>query len=215
MKLEGERFSQSSEAMKTNIAIGNVNLAIGQLLLFFGDHEARGKRLMGEEEKGKSYTDLFPGLVLGRIDTFHKGIVWFAMAQKNKGKRKYRAEALKIKKLVGKWAKAGDPNVQHYDRMLCAEEAVLKKKHIVADKLYKEAIALAARGGHLHHAALFNERYGEYRLEVHGNINVSKFYIEQAIKFYTEWGAVGKAEDLRANGIRVAAHKAKIECDKQ
>ena len=114
------------------------------------------------------------------------------------GNRKYRANALKIKKLVGKWAKAGDPNVQHYDRMLCAEEAVLKKKYAMADQLYKEAIVLAARGGDLHHAALFNERFGEYRLEVHSDMGDHKFYTEQAIEYYTDWGAVGKAEDLRA-----------------
>merc|ERR1712113_387738 len=197
MKLEGECFSQSSKA-EGSIEIANVNFALGQLLLFFGDHEARTKRLMGEEEKGKTYFDLFPGLCLGRLDTFHRGIAWFAMARKNKGKRKYETEALKIKKLVGKWAKAGDPNVQHYDRMLRAEEAALKKQNSKSEQLYKEAISLAARGGQLHHTALFNERYAEYRKEVSGNMDDSKFYIEQAIMYYTEWGAVGKAENLKA-----------------
>jgi len=197
-QFEGECFSQSSQTIPAHDQKqAPLNFAIGELLLFFGDHEARTKRLLGDE-KGKTYFELLPGYLIGRMESFHRGIAWFSMAQKNKGNRKYRTNAHKIKKLVGKWAKAGDPNVQHYYRMLCAEDAVLKKKYVMADQLYKEAIALAARGGHLHHAALFNERFGEYQLEVHSDMENHKFYIQQAIRYYTEWGAVGKAEDLRA-----------------
>ena len=82
--------------------------------------------------------------------------------------------------------------------MLCAEKAVLEKKYTVAAQLYKEAITLAACSGHLHHTDLFNERYGEYQLEVHSDMENHRFYTQQAIRYYTEWGAVGKAEDLRA-----------------
>jgi len=176
-----------------------MNLAIGELLLFFGNHETRIERLMGEE-KGKAYAELTPGHLPGRIETFHRGVAWFAMAQRN-GKQKYRTKALKIKKLIAKWAKAGDPNVQHYDQMLRAEEAVLKKRYERADQFYIKAIALAARTGHLQHAALFNERFGMYRLEVHGDNENGKYHLEQAIKYYTDWGALGKAEKLQKNLI--------------
>jgi len=66
----------------------------------------------------------------------------------------------------------------------------------LADEFYKEAISLAARTGCLHHAALFNERFAEYQLEVYRDEENSKFYMKQAIKYYTEWGADGKAKEL-------------------
>ena len=194
-KLEGGRFSRSSETLETPIQIGVKNFSCGELLLFFGDHEARTKRLMGEE-KGKTFSELVQGHITGRIDTFHRGMTWFAMARR-KGQRKYRAKALKIKKVIAKWAKAGDPNVQHYDRMLSAEEAALNKKYAMADQFYKDAIVLAARSGHLHHAALFSERFAEYQLEAYSDKDNNEYYTEQAIKYYAEWGAVGKAEELR------------------
>jgi len=199
-KLEGERYRPSSETMRTPINAGIENFAIGEVLLFFGDHEARTNRLFGEE-KGKTYFEVVRGHIIGHIDTFHRGIAWFAMARQ-KGKRKYRAKACKIKKLVAKWAKKGDPNVKHYHRMLDAELAALNKNYEMADQLYKDAIALAARTGHLHHTALFNERFAEYRLEVHGDHDDSRYHLQQAIKFYTEWGAVGKAEELNNNLMR-------------
>ena len=195
-KLEGECFTRALETNETPMQIAYMNFTIGELLLFFGDHEARASRLLGEE-KGNTLFEILPGNAFwGRTDTFHRGMVWFAMARKKKN-RKYRAKALKIKKLVAKWAKLGDPNVQSYDRMLSAEEASLKKKYKLADRLYKQAIIIAARNGQVHHAALFSERFGEYRLETHGDEEDRKYYMEQAIRFYTEWGAVGKAEELK------------------
>ena len=104
---------------------------------------------------------------------------------------------MRVKKQVAKWAKAGDPNIQHYHLLLNAEVAVLEKRFAKADALYKQAISRAARIGHLHHAALFHERFAEYRLEVLGDKDDGKYHMEQAIRYYTEWGAVGKAEKLK------------------
>merc|ERR1712008_333214 len=93
----------------------------------------------------------------------------------------------------------GRSNVRHYNRMLDAELAALNRKYNMADQFYKDAIGLAARTGHLHHAALFNERFAEYRLEVHRDENDNRYHLEQAIKYYTEWGAIGKAKHLSKN----------------
>mmetsp|Transcript_33391 Transcript_33391/g.80821 ORF Transcript_33391/g.80821 Transcript_33391/m.80821 type:complete len:396 (-) Transcript_33391:208-1395(-) len=194
-KLEGEVYSQSSETSEIPWKVANENLANGELLLFFSDHEARTKRLMNDE-KGKTYSELIQGYFPSRIETFHRGIAWFAMARRTR-RRKHRSEAMKVKKQVAKWAKAGDPNIQHYHLLLNAEVAVLDKRFAKADALYKQAISYAARIGHIHHAALFHERFAEYRLEVRGDKDDGKYHMEQAIRYYTEWGAVGKAEQLK------------------
>lgn len=193
-KLEGEIYSQSSETSEIPWKVANENLAHGELLLFFDDHDARTAKL-NNEEKGKTYSELIQGYFPGRIETFHRGIALFATARRTR-RRKHRAEAMKVKKQVAKWAKAGDPNIQHYELLLNAEEAVLDKKFARADALYKKAISNAARIGHIHHAALFHERYAEYRLEIRGDRDDCKYHMDQAIRYYTEWGAVGKAEQL-------------------
>ena len=197
-KPEGDKYSFSLddyEGVPTKLA--NENLATGELLLFFGDHEARIELLMGKE-KGNSYAEQLQGYFVGRIETFHRGIAWFAMAQKT-GIRKYKAEAIKVMKLVAKWAKAGDPNVQHYNFMMKAEHAVMSKKYDKADELYKQAISHAVRNDHLHHAALFHERFADYRLNARGNRNDGRYHLEQAIRYYREWGAIGKALHLKNN----------------
>ena len=193
--MEGEEFSQSEEKAESNMYIGNVNLALGELLLYFGDHEERAKRLLGEE-KGKTYSELVQGYPPHGIETFHRGITWFAMARKT-GKRAYKSRAIKIMKEIAKWAEKGNPNVKDYDLFLHAEEAVLNKKYESAESLYKQAIVHTCRIGHLGHAALYNERFAEYRLEVRKDVDDAKYHMGEAIRYYTEWGAVGKANQLR------------------
>ena len=193
-KLEGEHFRQSEETAESNMYIGNVNLAIGELLLYFGDHEARAKRLLGEE-KGKTYSELVQGYPPHGIETFHRGITWYAMARKT-GKRKYKTKARKVRKEIKKWVEKGNPNAKDYDIFLSAEEAVLKKDYKKADDYYKKAIVHAARLGHMSHAALYNERFAEYRLEVHGDRDDYEYRLREAIRFFTDWGAGGKADHI-------------------
>ncbi|CAJ1958992.1 unnamed protein product [Cylindrotheca closterium] len=195
-KLEGEKYSQSSDSFAgVPSKVATENLATGELLLFFSDHAARTKLLMGKE-KGNSYTEQLKGYFVGRIETFHRGIAWFAMARQT-GDRKFRSEAIKIKKQISKWSEAGDPNVKHYDLMLTAELAALDKKYDYADKMYKQAISHAVGNDHLHHAALFHERFAEYRLQMRNDRYDAMRHMDQAIWYYTEWGAVGKAEQLK------------------
>ena len=87
--------------------------------------------------------------------------------------------------------------------MLQAEYAALSKKYEKADDLYKQAISHAVRNDHLHHAALFHERFAEYRLELRNDRKDGKYHLEKAIRYYTEWGAVGKAEHLKADLAKI------------
>ncbi|KAL3915820.1 MAG: hypothetical protein SGILL_005466, partial [Bacillariaceae sp.] len=195
-EIVGEDLKVSREE-RTYWHDGNENFAVGELLLFFGLHEERLERLLGTE-KGKSFFDTVIGYFPGRIDTFHRGIVWYAMARRT-GKRKYQSEANKIRAKIASWVKAGDPNVVTYNLFLNAEHAALLKKFDKADKYYKQAIVGAGRTGAIHHAALFNERYAEYRFTVHSDAEGRKHCTEEAIRYYTEWGAIGKAMTLEAN----------------
>ena len=83
------------------------NFVIGEQLLFFGLHEERVERLLGVEQ-GNTYSEGVPGYLPGPIDTFHRGIVWYAMARR-KGKRRYKVEANKIRA----WTRLAKPNILH------------------------------------------------------------------------------------------------------
>ncbi|KAL3940858.1 MAG: hypothetical protein SGBAC_004686 [Bacillariaceae sp.] len=124
------------------------------------------------------------------------------MARKT-GKRKYKSRAANVRKKIAKWAAKGNPNAKDYDMLLRAEQAVLNHKYSTADDLYKKAIVHAARIGHLSHVALYNERFAEYRLEVHGERNDYEYHIREAMRYYTDWGAVGKAEQLRQEVFKI------------
>jgi len=192
-QLDGDIFSQDEEVELSPMHLATIHLAQGELFLFHGHYEALANQ---DIEKGDLYSDTTKLNFMIPMEAFHRGIALYAMAKRTKA-RKYRTRANRLQKRISKWAKEGNPNVKYYDLMLRAEQASLNRRYEVADGLYKEAIIHAARTGHLHHAALFHERYAEYRLKDHGDVDDGKYHLAEAVRYYSEWGAVGKAEVLR------------------
>jgi len=192
-KLDGDIFIQDDEVALNPMHVATIHLAQGELFLFHGHYEALANQ---DIEKGDLYSDTTKLNFMIPMEAFHRGIALYAMAKRTKA-RKYRTRANRLQKRISKWAKEGNPNVKYYDLMLRAEQASLNRRYEVADGLYKEAIIHAARTGHLHHAALFHERYAEYRLKDHGDVDDGKYHLAEAVRYYSEWGAVGKAEVLR------------------
>jgi len=79
---------------------------------------------------------------------------------------------------------------------LKAEDEALRRNLGTAKKYYVESIRLAARSGNLHHAGLINERYGDF---VKGDLfddDEYRYRIQEAIRFYREWGASAKVNML-------------------
>jgi hypothetical protein len=62
--------------------------------------------------------------------------------------------------------------------------------------LYQETIVSGARTGHLHHAALCSERYADLLRKELVDEDQAKHRIEEAIRFYSDWGAEAKVEML-------------------
>jgi hypothetical protein len=78
-----------------------------------------------------------------------------------------------------------------------------KRPHLRARKRPKwqnsfiNPLSMAARGGFTQDAALANERCGEFILSVLSDKDEGRYYLEQAIKFYSDWGATKKVEMLQ------------------
>ncbi|KAL3928013.1 MAG: hypothetical protein SGBAC_012833, partial [Bacillariaceae sp.] len=167
------------------------HFAKGELLLFM-DPEKAAKRAI---KVGNNFSKHNMGTCLIMIETFHRGVSLYTMARRT-GQRKYKNPASKIRKMVESWWNAGNPNVKHYIKLLNAEHEALNKSYDKAEKLYVEAIALAARTGHMHHAALFNERYADLLMHHRKDKKEAEFRLTESIRYYNEWGAIRKVEAL-------------------
>jgi predicted ATPase len=190
--LKGEIFNCEAFARTTSLHDAVFNLATLDLLIFFGDFEQAANLAI---QCGNSFEKAFPGFFLGMMETFHRGVALYAMARRTK-KLKYKRRASRILKTVGKWLDKGNPNVKHYHSFLSAEQSALNKDYKTAEVLYKDSIRSAARNGNLHHAALINERYGDFLLHELGDEEEAKYRTSEAIRFYREWGAEAKVEML-------------------
>ncbi|CAJ1956545.1 unnamed protein product [Cylindrotheca closterium] len=190
-ELEGSIFSRKRDSVSTAPLQATLHFLEGELLILSNMDLAAQRAL----RDGDKYQKLGPGVFLGMIEMFHRGIALFAAARRHK-KRKYRTNANKIRKTVKQWIKDGNPNVEHYDLLLDAEHAALSSKtYAKAHKLYQASIESAIKIGHLMHSGLCNERYADFLLHTCSDGAVHR--MTEAIRFYGEWGAVGKVNQLK------------------
>ena len=73
----------------------------------------------------------------------------------------------------------------------------MEKKLSKSEALYKDAIVMAARAGHLGHAALSSERYANFLLKEVGDEDGAGHQMKETIRFYCDWGADAKVRILR------------------
>ncbi|CAJ1969052.1 unnamed protein product [Cylindrotheca closterium] len=190
-ELEGDIFSAESDEETLNTHVAFVNLAQGELALFNGDYETAAKRAL---EVKDMFAKLCPGFLVNIAEPFSRAVPLYAAARSTK-KRKYRVEARRLLKMIGKWKAAGNPNVLYYHLFLTAEQFALDKKYDSAQQKYEEAIEAVTAVGHLHHLGLIHERYSDF-LEERSMNEKSKESLRQAIRYYREWGAGVKVERL-------------------
>lgn len=155
------------------------------LLIYFGEFEAAAELVLSN---GANFEKTASSCFMVPPDAFLRGVALFAMVRKTKGWR-YRRAAHQILVKFENWTKNGNPNVQAYEFLLKAEQLAFQKKHKDAESRYKEAIVIAARTGQLHTAGLVSERYADFLLTDKQDLVECQYQKEQAIHFYTEWGA--------------------------
>jgi len=162
-----------------------------ELFLFYGEYKLAAKVAL---DRGDA--DHFFSGHMTFFENFHRCLALYGMARQTKH-RKYCRPANMLRKRIHQWAEAGNPNIKHYDCLLQAEQAALDGKYDVSEKEHKEAIKLAARTGHLHHAGLFNERYADLLKNHVGNEEEAAYRLKEAIRWYEEWGAELKVKMLK------------------
>ncbi|KAL3932210.1 MAG: hypothetical protein SGBAC_010954 [Bacillariaceae sp.] len=191
-QLEGAVFNSEQDQV-TPVALGFKHLLEGELLVVFSLEMAAERAV----RHGDKFQKTNPGVWLGLIEMFHRGIALYAMARKRKN-RKYKSRATKIRRAVKQWIKDGTPYVEHYDLWLDAEHAALSRtKFDEVDHLYQKAIESAAQLGHLQHCALCSERYADFLLYARSKSKGAMHQLSESIRYYEEWGAMGKVNQLK------------------
>jgi tetratricopeptide (TPR) repeat protein len=195
IRLKGEVHSIEACAGDTFILACH-NYAECQLLLFYDDPTAADRAISGAEVLSKAS----PGVFDIMLETFHRGICLYVAARRTK-KRKYKQHAKRIRKQIHKWKNEGVVNVVHYCIFLDAEHTALGGKYEAAETHYKKAIQFVARSGYLHHAGLFNKLYSDFLLRERNDIEEARYHLEEAIRYYTDWGALGVVERLKKSSL--------------
>ncbi|KAL3938114.1 MAG: hypothetical protein SGBAC_006897 [Bacillariaceae sp.] len=190
-ELEGDVFSAKNDKETTNSHLAFVHFAQCELALFNGDYEDAAKKALAAKDV---FAKLMPCFLLCITEPFSRAVPLYAAARSTK-KRKYRVEAKRLLKKIGKWKAAGNPNVVYYHLFLTAEQFALDKKYDSALQNYEEAIEVATGVGHLHHLGLIYERYADF-LEERSMKEKSKDALQQAIYYYKDWGAAVKVAKL-------------------
>ena len=182
--LQGDWFNSVGWTPPSQLE-GDLNFHRLALLVYFGDFEAAAELAL---RHGDSFEKKAPGCCMVPLEAFLHGVALYAMARQSR-KFRYRRAAHQILTKFESWTKNGNPNVQAYEFLLKAEQAAFRKNHKDAESLYKEAVAISARTGQLHTAGLVSERYADFVLTEKQDLVECRNQKEQAIRFYTEWGA--------------------------
>jgi len=165
------------------------------LLRYFGKHKHHAELFTG---MGPDYVaQALPAAPENMINTFINGLSCFAAARET-GEKRHAKLGQVCRDRIKKWAKQGNPNVQHYNLFLGAEYHALKgTKRLDVVKRYKNAIRSSLDGDFIQDAALACERLGEFQMTV-SPCDMREGYrqIRQAAEYWMTWGARGKVRDL-------------------
>lgn len=175
-------------------SLGFRHLATGEALLFNVGYRAAADRAIKDGDIIDRHLPQFYGATL---EIFHRAVALYATALETH-KRKYKKGASRIRKRIAKWAQINNPNAKYYLPFLDAEQLCLEKKVNEAQSKYQEALAVVGSKGYLHHLGLFHERYADFLSREKVSEEQSRYHLEEAMRYYKEWGHVGKVKTLEA-----------------
>jgi diguanylate cyclase (GGDEF)-like protein len=146
-------------------------------------------------KKHELYSDYDKGLISHFTGKFYYALALFNyISQLPRYKRIFCL--LKIKKLakfVEKYAKWCPINYRPHALLIQAEFAYLKRGYVL--RLYEQAIEAALSSGSILIAAIANEAAGKKAL-THKVDRVAKLYLQNAYRYFKEWGAISKLKLL-------------------
>jgi len=208
MNLRGIELEENEEtnfdvilkfARKTNNKGLRSHLLAAQLELkvFFSEWETAADLL--QEAPKDIYSDLV-AIANGVRLTVLEALVCLKAAQSSSAgmiaRWKWKKRGIRVMKIIRGWVELGNPNVIHILHLLEAELAILNRYDRLAEDSFQLAINTASANGFLHDLALSHELVSSY-LTNRGDRSQGAYHMEQAIRYYSEWGATAKVDQLK------------------
>lgn len=166
-----------------------------ELYVILGNWEAAAEKLGTEDIRS-----LVPGLMPSLRYTLLEPLILLKQAQGELSlmrKRKLKKRAVKAIKILRGWAKKGNVNVVHYVHMAEVELAVVNGKSQKAEESFKSAITVASRNGYVQDRALSHELASQW-FALKGDDYWKDYHLDNAIRYYEEWGASVKVSQLKS-----------------
>lgn len=132
--------------------------------------------------------------------SLYAALVWLRLARRAQPQAQIDTllrQATAMQTNLASWVTKGAHHLASADLLLQAELARQRGDVPLATRNYQEAIDAAGSSGYIHLQALGNELCGECWLE-QGQPRVAAVYLHDALARYQQWGADGKAAQLRA-----------------
>ena len=190
----------------------NIYLIQLDLKVFFGEWEEAAKMLTSA---GNNAQDALLASFSGVRWTILEALISIKATRSSKKiitSFKWRRRAYNAVKTVRGWAKKQNPNIEHSLHLLEAELASFEGKKKKAISHYRDAIAKAEKNGFLQDQALSNELASLYFDSI-GDATQRSVHWENAFRFYSEWGATAKVEQLRNRTARTElSHGVNSDC---
>ena len=181
-----------------NTGLGSHALAAQlQLKVFFSEWETAADLL--KEAPNDIYSDLV-AIANGVRLAVLEALICLKAAQSSSvgmiARWKWKKRGIRVIKIIRGWIELGNPNVVHILHLLEAELAILNGYDRLAEDSYQLAINTASANGFIHDKALSHELISSY-LNNRGDSSQGAYHMEQAIKYYSEWGATAKVDQLK------------------
>jgi len=132
--------------------------------------------------------------------TFHAALIWLRALRRDPARPDAAEVGKRIEALqasLARWSAQGPDDIRARHLLVQAEAARLRHDLPAATRGYQGAIDAAGAAGHVNVQALANELCAECWLD-QGQPRVAAVFLQDAIARYGQWGAQGKAAQLRA-----------------
>ena len=168
-----------------------------QLKVFFSEWETAADLL--KEAPNDIYSDLV-AIANGVRLTVLEALICLKAAQLPSAgmisRWMWKKRGIRVMKIIRGWVELGNPNVIHLLHLLEAELAILNGYDRLVEDSYQLAINTASANGFIQDKALSHELVSSY-LTNRGDSSQGAYHMEQAIKYYSEWGAKAKVDQLK------------------
>lgn len=173
-----------------------------QLAAVFGEFDVGAKLVKRYEKKIKEKVVGLPNIIFWR---FAGGLCCYAHARQT-GSISMMRLANKCRSILSGWLKKGNPNIVGPLSLLDAEAKHAKMKAAAeVISAYETAIRTNARSGLTHLHALSSERLASFYL-ARNEREEALHSLNSSIEKYEQWGAIGKAIQLRENVREIELH---------